>query len=141
MASVLKVNTLTGVTTAGSIAVTGEGNSTTTNLQQGLLKQWSSFGQNSLPFGANTAGDTFNTSSQSDESVAVVVVNLSSNMGNTTYSGFNSPHHDRGNGNRNYPKMGGQCVQTTSSYKAVGAYANGNIDDCTMSSGVAGDLA
>ena len=40
MASVLKVNTLTGVTTAGSIAVTGEGNSTTTSLQQGLVKFW-----------------------------------------------------------------------------------------------------
>ena len=38
MASTLKINTLTGVTTAGSIAVTGEGNSTTTNLQQGLAK-------------------------------------------------------------------------------------------------------
>ncbi|BCV05612.1 MAG: hypothetical protein CM15mV112_060 [uncultured marine virus] len=36
MASTLKINTLTGVSTAGSIAVTGEGNSTTTNLQQGF---------------------------------------------------------------------------------------------------------
>jgi len=40
MASQLKVDTLTGVTTAGSIDVTGEGNSTTTNLQQGLAKSW-----------------------------------------------------------------------------------------------------
>ena len=40
MASTLKINTLTGVTTAGSIAVTAEGNSTTTNLQQGLAKHW-----------------------------------------------------------------------------------------------------
>ena len=40
MASTLKINTLTGVTTAGSIAVTGEGNSTTTNLQQGLAKAY-----------------------------------------------------------------------------------------------------
>ena len=40
MASTLKINTLTGVSTAGSIAVTGEGNSTTTNLQQGLCKSW-----------------------------------------------------------------------------------------------------
>ena len=40
MASTLKINTLTGVSTAGSIAVTGEGNSTTTNLQQGLAKNW-----------------------------------------------------------------------------------------------------
>ena len=30
MASQLKVDTITGVTTAGSVAVTGEGNSTTT---------------------------------------------------------------------------------------------------------------
>ena len=40
MASILKVDTITGVSTAGSIAVTGEGNSTTTNLQQGLAKAW-----------------------------------------------------------------------------------------------------
>jgi len=36
MASELKVDKFTGVTTAGSILVTGEGNSTTTNLQQGF---------------------------------------------------------------------------------------------------------
>ena len=40
MASILKVDTITGVATAGSIAITGEGNSTTTNLQQGLCKAW-----------------------------------------------------------------------------------------------------
>ena len=34
MASELKVDKFTGVTTAGSIDVTGEGNSATTNLQQ-----------------------------------------------------------------------------------------------------------
>ena len=125
---------------ANSMTIRGEG-SAQTSIQQGLIKQWSSFGQNSAPFGANTPGDTFNTSSQSDESAGIVVVNLSSNMGNTTYSGFNSPHHDRSNGNRIYAKMGGMCVQTASSYKAVGSYANGNVDDCTMSSGIAGDLA
>ena len=38
--STILVNTLTGTSTAGSIAVTGEGNSTTTNLQQGLAKSW-----------------------------------------------------------------------------------------------------
>ena len=45
MASQLKVDTLTGVTTAGSIVVTGEGNSTTTNLQQGLAKVWARYEQ------------------------------------------------------------------------------------------------
>ena len=37
MASVLKVDSITGVTTAGSVSVQGEG-SATTNLQQGLAK-------------------------------------------------------------------------------------------------------
>ena len=56
MASVLKVDTLTGVTTAGSIAVTGEGNSTTTNLQQGLCKAYGMIdGIVMLPF-----NDSFN---------------------------------------------------------------------------------
>jgi uncharacterized Rossmann fold enzyme len=36
--SEILVNKLTGTSTAGSILVTGEGNSTTTNLQQGLAK-------------------------------------------------------------------------------------------------------
>ena len=40
MTSQLKVDKLQGRTTAGSIVVTGEGGSTTTNLQQGLVKAW-----------------------------------------------------------------------------------------------------
>jgi len=61
MASQLKVDTLTGVTTAGSIVVTGEGNSTTTNLQQGLAKYWITFTQSS-----NAVGDSFNHTSATD---------------------------------------------------------------------------
>ena len=41
--SEILVNKLTGTSTAGSILVTGEGNSTTTNLQQGLAKAWVNF--------------------------------------------------------------------------------------------------
>ena len=48
MTSTLKVNTLTGVSTAGSIAVTGEGNSPTTNLQQGLAKGFAAFNQKQI---------------------------------------------------------------------------------------------
>jgi hypothetical protein len=62
MASILKVDTITGVTTAGSISVTGEGNSTTTNLQQGLTKQWCALN------GTGTIAilDSFNVSSVTD---------------------------------------------------------------------------
>jgi len=63
MASTLKINTLTGVSTAGSIAVTGEGNSTTTNLQQGLCKAWTV-----CDMGDNALDDSSNVSSLTDES-------------------------------------------------------------------------
>ena len=62
----LKTNTLTGTTTAGSIAVTGEGNSTTTNLQQGLAKSFATFN------GTGTAAirDSFNVSTFTDNETA-----------------------------------------------------------------------
>ena len=61
MASELKVDKFTGVTTAGSILVTGEGNSTTTNLQQGLAKAWVQ-----LIWVITINRDSFNVSSLSD---------------------------------------------------------------------------
>ena len=60
MASELKVDKFTGVTTAGSIDVTGEGNSTTTNLQQGLVKAWCDVTS------ASSYGDSFNMASMTD---------------------------------------------------------------------------
>ena len=41
--SEIKTNKLTGTSTAGSILVTSEGNSTTTNLQQGFGKMLDKF--------------------------------------------------------------------------------------------------
>jgi hypothetical protein len=58
--STILVNTLTGTSTAGSIAVTGEGNSTTTNLQQGLAKCWCKWNA------SVTVDDSFNQSSMVD---------------------------------------------------------------------------
>ena len=40
MTSKLVLDNIAGRTTAGSITIVGEGNSTTTNLQQGLAKMW-----------------------------------------------------------------------------------------------------
>jgi len=62
MASELKVDKFTGVTTAGSILVTGEGNSTTTNLQQGLAKVW----LNMNGTGTVAIRDSFNIASITD---------------------------------------------------------------------------
>ena len=69
MASELKVNTLTGVSTAGSIAVTGEGNSTTTNLQQGLAKAWGQYSGS-----GTTYADSFNLASATDNDTGVKLV-------------------------------------------------------------------
>ena len=63
MASELKVDKFTGVTTAGSIDVTGEGNSTTTNLQQGLAKAWSHLNVSS---GTPAIRDSLNIGSLTD---------------------------------------------------------------------------
>ena len=83
MASTLKINTLTGVSTAGSIAVTGEGNSTTTNLQQGLCKAWVFFdGDESSISGA----DSFNESSMTDHATGDYTFTITNAMANTNYS-------------------------------------------------------
>ena len=77
----LKTNTLTGTSTAGSIAVTGEGNSTTTNLQQGLCKSWHQCDENTA------LDDSFNTASITDTSTGIHMVTFTSNMGNADYTG------------------------------------------------------
>ena len=82
MASTLKINTLTGVSTAGSIAVTAEGNSTTTNLQQGLAKYsgvWDSHND-------STIRDSFNVSSVTDNATGDFTVTFTNAMGNEFYS-------------------------------------------------------
>ena len=82
MASQLKVDTITGVTTAGSIAVTGEGSSTTTNLQQGLCKAWGSFTSE----GTFTENDLFNTSSITDSGTGSARPNWTNLFANANYA-------------------------------------------------------
>ena len=81
MASILKVDTLTGVTTAGSISVTGEGNSTTTNLQQGLAKVWHHYNQS----GTLATVDSFNVSSATDSGVGITITSYTNALANDKY--------------------------------------------------------
>ena len=82
MASTLKINTLTGVTTAGSIAVTGEGNSTTTNLQQGLCKAWVNLNGTSTI----STRDSFNISGTTDNDTGTYTHAFTNNMNNGDYA-------------------------------------------------------
>ena len=81
--STIKTNTLTGTTTAGSISVTGEGNSTTTNLQQGLAK---AFGYAQQRTSTVELKDSFNISSWVDDTTGRSTWNINADMGNTTYT-------------------------------------------------------
>ena len=78
----LKTNTLTGTSTAGSIAVTGEGNSTTTNLQQGLDKMWIFFDGS----GTEATKDSFNATSLTDNGTGDYTVDIVNDMGNANYA-------------------------------------------------------
>ena len=121
MASTLKINTLTGVSTAGSIAVTGEGNSTTTNLQQGLAKAWCLFDQT-----APEIDDSFNSASLTDSAKGKGIINFTNNMGGAlTYSctmgavngNDNDPYCSAPTANRNY------VTQTTSAFPFRNGYS------------------
>ena len=78
----LKTNTLTGTSTAGSIAVTGEGNSTTTNLQQGLCKAWINFNGT----GTIAARDSFNFSGLTDNGTGDATVTFTNAMADQNYT-------------------------------------------------------
>jgi len=81
--STIKTNTLTGTTSAGVINVTGEGGSTTTNLQQGLSKAYASVnGQGT----AATRG-TFNMSSLTDHGTGNYTLGITNDMADTNYTG------------------------------------------------------
>ena len=86
--STLKTNTLTGTTSAGSILVTGEGGSTTTNLQQGLAKVFCHFTMSST-----TARDSFNISSLTDDKTGIFTLDYTNNMANVNYSPLTAGTH------------------------------------------------
>jgi len=81
--SEILTNKLTGVGTAGSIVVTGEGNSTTTNLQQGLSKAW-------VNVDGTTSGltirDSLNNSSMTDHTTGDYTTTFANAMGNAGFS-------------------------------------------------------
>ena len=84
--SEVKTNKLTGTSTAGSILVTGEGNSTTTNLQQGLIKMWGKGASD-----GTSLSDSFNVSSLGDTATGRQTYNYTNVMSSGNYSAHFSP--------------------------------------------------
>ena len=79
--SEIKTDKLTGVGTAGSIVVTGEGNSTTTNLQQGLSKGWAL-----TDFATAQNDDSFNVSAYTDYGAGYGQLSWNNDFNNANYA-------------------------------------------------------
>lgn len=77
----VKIDTIKGKTTAGSITVQGE-NTNTTNLQQGLVKVWLQYDQSS----STTIQDSFNVSSIADNATGRATPTYTNNMSSTSYA-------------------------------------------------------
>jgi len=134
--STVKVNTLTGTTTAGSISVTGEGNSTTTNLQQGLAKAWTNInGEASGP----ASRDSFNVGSITDVSAGQINYAITNAMANDDYARLVSAGDS---GVRRVADTGAAASHTTVLAVIITESMNGNLYDVDDANGaILGDLA
>jgi len=130
--STIKTNTLTGTTSAGSIVVTGEGGSTTTNLQQGLAKafcHWNS---------TTTIANGFNISSIDDDGTGDNDLNYTNPFSNTesiitsgTENSFQSSHMCM-------TTIGGNTTADCTIYGVITTGANKDVGQFIL---VDGDLA
>ena len=138
--STILVNTLTGTSTAGSIAVTGEGNSTTTNLQQGLVKVWANYEQE----GTHSTRDSFNVSSLTDSAQGRTAINFTNSMVNDDFCAVMYLNATSGTGavatfSNNF--VGGLCLRATGSVTSEAYASSAYADSGQADTLVTGDLA
>ena len=80
MASILKVDEMQGVASAGDITITSEGGSATQSLQQGLVKVWINKPQNGA-----SINDSLNVSSLDDDGSGDFGVHYTNDFSSTNY--------------------------------------------------------
>jgi hypothetical protein len=133
--SEIKVDTLTGKTSAGDITVTSEGGSATQSLQEGLMKSW----VNIDIAGTVSVNDSLNVGSIIDGGAGVFNVVLSNNMNNNTYSSVGVVDGTGLTINCHTCQTDGR---TTSQYRAYTFNGSGSATDYTcLLYQTAGDLA
>ena len=132
MTSKLVLDNLAGRTTAGSIAVVGEGNGTTTNLQQGLAKSWLNMnGQSTIAI-----NDSFNIASITDNGTGSYGATVSNAMSNTYYVAAGE-HSSNGGYSANY-----RILPSTTTHMLFYTQAGNAMEDAsTITVLQAGDLA
>ena len=129
----VKVNQLSGIDTAGSITIQGEG-SATTNMQQGLAKVWVNFNGT----GTIASRDSFNIASLTDTSTGNYVPNFSNNMSNNDYSATGGIS-ESGVGGQSRIVLGDGY--TTSSVTVLTANSATLTDYAFIATSIHGDLA
>jgi len=136
--STLLLNTLTGKTSAGSIVVTGEGGSTTTNLQQGVAKAWVNFNGESTAATVNT----FNIGSLTDQGTGQYQFAITNDMANVN-SVFtcNTGNRDEDNAGYGNNSQVGTDTAGTFHYEGMNIPSNANQDTTNGHAVVHGDLA
>jgi hypothetical protein len=131
----IKTDKLTGKTTAGSISVVGEGNSTTTNLQNGLLKGFAFYVQSS-----DSLSNTFNIASATDNATGDAYLNLTNNV-----AGANEPHTGSGVGSANTTVIGYEANSNSTSssrrYNTTNSAAGDALSDASTYTLIGGELA
>ena len=135
----VKIDTIKGKTTAGSVTVQGEGTNTT-NLQQGLHKHWGTFGMDD-----GAIDDSFNMTSTTDIAGGQYNVNITTAMANTNFAVDFMPLYVNGNGTSivKYNNTGLTNGVTTT---AAGLYTwrtdtGSPVDPTFVHSFIVGDLA
>jgi hypothetical protein len=88
MTSKLVLDNIAGRTTAGSITIVGEGNSTATNLQQGLAKTWTCYSGAGVDGTADMTGnrDSFNVTSLVDDNTGLYTTSMTNVFSNNDYA-------------------------------------------------------
>jgi hypothetical protein len=131
--SEIKTDKLTGTSTAGSILVTGEGNSTTTNLQQGLAKSWVDVEGST---GTPSINDSINVASLTDGGTGDTEVNMSNSTASTNVAtaGLGQSH------TRNFV-TGAGATPTTSMYSLFAYRESSGSADSDVAGVLFGDLA
>ena len=142
--NLIKTNSFTGKTAAGTITVTGEGGSTTTNLQQGLAKAWQ---RSDGGAGTVVLGDSLNHGSITDNGTGDYTCAFSNNMASTNYTqAWDQKIDQASSGETNLCGLrsasGAVTTKTTSQYRANSQdFGSAQEDHSQFGCIVMGDLA
>ena len=131
-------NTLGALSTAGGVTITGEGGTTTTNLQQGLAKQWLNWN------GATTIADSFNTTSATDNASGDTTITIANDMASINFavSALSKSNDNAGVRMATMQFPANQTAIAAGTYRMNCQYDNTTLRDAEMqTASVLGDLA